>query len=186
MKALLTATALTVVPALALMPAQASAASPTASTAASTTSAAAASGGSSGGTVKVYFSADFDVPGKVVAVTRKAPDRGVATFAIQQLIKGPTKAEHRRGLHSELGPQIRGRSDCGADFKLSIKSGTATLRFCRTVFGLGVGGDARILHTIDRTLRQFSTVKKVISLDKDGRCLFDQTDRGTSCITGHE
>lgn len=136
--------------------------------------------------VKVYFSKGFDIPGKVVAVTRKAPDRGVARFAIEQLIKGPTKAEKRRGLHSELGPQIRGRSDCGADFQLKIKSGTATLRFCRTVYGLGVGADARILRTIDKTLKQFPSVKKVITLDKEGRCLFDQTDRGTSCITGRE
>lgn len=136
--------------------------------------------------VKVYFSKGFDAPGKAVAVSRKAPDRGVARFAIEQLIKGPTKAERRRGLHSELGPQIRGRSDCGADFKLKIKAGTATLRFCRTVFGLGVGSDARILHTIDRTLKQFPSVKKVITLDKTGRCLFDQTDEGKSCITGHE
>ncbi|MEV2266940.1 GerMN domain-containing protein [Nonomuraea africana] len=139
-----------------------------------------------GPTVKVYFSADLGIPGKVVAVSRKAPDSGVATFAIKQLIKGPTKAERKRGLHSELGRQIKGRSDCGADFQLKIKHGTATLRFCRTVMGLGVGGDARILHTIDRTLRQFATVKKVVTLDKGGRCLFDQTDAGTSCITGHE
>lgn len=138
------------------------------------------------GDVKVYFSKGFDIPGKVVAVKRHAPHSGVARFAIEQLIKGPTKAEKRRGLHSELGPQIRGKSDCGADFQLKIKSGMATLRFCRTVFGLGTGGDARILHTIDRTLRQFPSVKKVITLAKDGRCLFDQTDEGTSCITGHE
>ncbi|MEV4896943.1 hypothetical protein AB0K48_47090 [Nonomuraea sp. NPDC055795] len=137
-------------------------------------------------TVKVYFSKGFGIPGKTVAVTRKAPDRGVARFSVEQLINGPTKAEKRRGLHSELGAQIRGRSDCGADFQLKIASGTATLRFCRTVYGLGVGGDARVLHTISKTLLQFKAVKKVVTLDKDGRCLFDQTDAGTSCLTGHE
>ncbi|MFI6501552.1 GerMN domain-containing protein [Nonomuraea typhae] len=137
-------------------------------------------------TVKVYFSQGFGIPGTTVAVTRAAPDRGVARFAIEQLIKGPTAAEKRRGLHSELGAQIRGRSDCRADFRLKIASGKATLRFCRTVYGTGVGGDARILNTIDKTLRQFSAVKKVITLDKGGRCLFDQSDAGTSCLTGHE
>ncbi|MGN9783651.1 GerMN domain-containing protein [Nonomuraea sp. ZG12] len=139
-----------------------------------------------GSEVKVYFSHGFGVPGKVVPVTRKAPDRGVATFALQQLIAGPTAAERRRGLHSELGGQIRGRSDCGADFTIKITKGTATLRFCRTVWGNGVGGDARILRTIDATLKQFRSVKKVVTLGKDGRCLFDQTDAGTSCVTGHE
>lgn len=137
-------------------------------------------------TVKVYFSADQEIPGKVVAVKRKAPHSGVARFAVEQLIKGPTKAEKQRGLHSELAGRIRGRSDCGADFQLRIRSGTATLRFCRTVWGSGIGGDARALHSIDATLRQFPSIKKVITLAKDGRCLFDETDAGTSCITGHE
>ncbi|MEV4219991.1 GerMN domain-containing protein [Nonomuraea sp. NPDC049725] len=139
-----------------------------------------------GTTVKVYFSTGNGFPGKVVAVKRIAPHSGVARFAVEQLIKGPTAAEHRRGLRSELGKQIRGRSDCGADFSLTIKSGTATLRFCRTVWGNGVGGDARILRTIDATLKQFRSVKKVVTLDKKGRCLFDMSDAGTSCRTGHE
>lgn len=139
-----------------------------------------------GGEVKVYFSKGDGIPGKVVAVTRKAPDRGLARFAIGQLIAGPTKAERRKGLHSELTGRLRGPSDCGADFKLKIKDGTATLRFCRTVWGSGVGSDARALHTISATLKQFKSVKKVISLNKDGRCLFDESDAGTSCLTGHE
>ncbi|MFI6596205.1 GerMN domain-containing protein [Nonomuraea sp. NPDC050536] len=139
-----------------------------------------------GQVVKVYFSTGDGIPGKVVAVTRTAPHGGMARFAIEQLIAGPTRAEKRRGLYSDLGGQIRGGSDCGADFSLKIRRGTATLRFCRTVWGSGVGGEARILRTIETTLRQFSSVKKVVTLNKDGRCLFDETDAGTSCITGHE
>ncbi|MEV0591238.1 GerMN domain-containing protein [Nonomuraea cavernae] len=137
--------------------------------------------------VKVYFSKGHDIPGKVVAVTRTAPDQGVARFAVEQLIAGPTKAERRRGLHSELTGRLRGTSTCGgADFTIKIKNNRATLRFCRTVLGNGIGSDARVLHMIDTTLKQFKTVRKVVTLDKDGRCLFDQTDAGTSCLTGHE
>ncbi|MFD2355552.1 hypothetical protein ACFSTC_49200 [Nonomuraea ferruginea] len=110
----------------------------------------------------------------------------VARFAVEQLLKGPTAAERRRGLHSELTGKLRGRSDCGADFTLKIRKGTATLRFCRTVWGSGVGSDARALRTIEATLKQFATVKKVVTLARDGRCLFDQTDSGRSCVTGHE
>lgn len=139
-----------------------------------------------GPTVKVYFSKGYGIPGTVVPVTRTSPHSGVARFAVEQLIKGPTAAERRRGLHAELGSQIRGRSDCGADFRLRISKGTATLRFCRTVYGNGVGGDARILRTIEATLKQFRTVTRVVTLAKDGRCLFDQTDAGTSCLTGRE
>ncbi|NUW41078.1 GerMN domain-containing protein [Nonomuraea rhodomycinica] len=136
--------------------------------------------------VKVYFSKGHGIPGKVVAVTRKAPDRGVARFAVQQLIAGPTKAERRRGLHSELTGKLRGRSTCGADFTVAIRKGVATLRFCRTVVSDGVGGDARALYTIDRTLKQFAGVRDVISLDKKGRCLFDQSGTGRACLTAHE
>ncbi|MGI5269287.1 GerMN domain-containing protein [Nonomuraea sp. CA-218870] len=136
--------------------------------------------------VKVYFSQGHGVPGKVVPVTRTSPHAGVARFAVEQLIKGPTAAERRRGLHSELTGKLRGRSDCGADFSLKIRKGTATLRFCRTVWGAGVGSDARALRTIDRTLKQFPTVKRVVTLARDGRCLFDQTESGTSCLTGRE
>ncbi|HLU74447.1 MAG TPA: GerMN domain-containing protein [Nonomuraea sp.] len=136
--------------------------------------------------VKVYFSQGYGIPGKVVPVSRTSPHAGVARFAVEQLIKGPTATERRRGLHSELTGKLRGRSDCGADFSLRIRKGTATLRFCRTVWGSGLGGDARALRTIEVTLKQFPGVKKVVTLDKNGRCLFDQTDRGTSCITGRE
>ncbi|MFC5815369.1 GerMN domain-containing protein [Nonomuraea harbinensis] len=136
--------------------------------------------------VQVYFSMGHGVPGKVVPVTRTSPHAGVARFAVEQLIKGPTAAERRRGLHSELTGKLRGRSDCGADFTLKIRKGTATLRFCRTVWGSGVGSDARALRTIEATLKQFATVKKVVTLARDGRCLFDQTDSGRSCVTGHE
>jgi hypothetical protein len=136
--------------------------------------------------VTVYFSKGYGIPGAVVPVTRTSPHAGVARFAVEQLIKGPTKAERRRGLHSELTGKLRGRSDCGADFRLRIRKGTATLRFCRTVMGAGLGSDARALWTIERTLKQFPSVKRVVTLARDGRCLFDQTDSGRSCITGHE
>ncbi|MEU6997084.1 GerMN domain-containing protein [Nonomuraea sp. NPDC046570] len=139
--------------------------------------------------VKVYFVApppNDGIPAKVVPVSRKAPDSGVAKFALQQLILGPTKAERRKGLTSDLGRRIRGRSDCGADFQLKIKKGVAKVRFCRTVWGTGVGGDATVLHQIETTLRQFPSVRKVISLDKDGRCLFEQTNSGRVCLGGRE
>ncbi|MBB6350764.1 GerMN domain-containing protein [Nonomuraea muscovyensis] len=139
-----------------------------------------------GTTVKVYFAKGFGIPGKLVPVTRTAPHRGVARFAVEQLIAGPTAKERARGLHSELAGALRGRSTCGADFTVKIAKGTATLRFCRTVMGNGIGSDARVLNMIGTTLKQFATVKKVVALEKNGRCLFDQTDRGTSCLTGRE
>ncbi|WP_344579250.1 GerMN domain-containing protein [Nonomuraea roseoviolacea] len=182
MKELLVATV------LALSPAQA-AGSPAAHAPDSPVQAAAPQAGGVAGKpreVKVYFSKGNGIPGKVVAVTRRAPGQGVARFAVQQLIAGPTKAERRRGLHSELTGNLRGRSSCGADFTVAIRKGVATLRFCRTVVSDGIGGDARALYSIDRTLKQFAGVRDVISLDKKGRCLFDQSGTGKACLTAHE
>ncbi|MEV0148189.1 MULTISPECIES: GerMN domain-containing protein [unclassified Nonomuraea] len=169
---------------LALSPAQA--ASPAAHAPDSAAQAAQTGAAGEPREVKVYFSKGHGIPGKVVAVTRKAPDQGVARFAVRQLITGPTKAERGRGLHSELTGKLRGRSNCGSDFAIKIKNGTATLRFCRTVVGDGIGSDARALRTIDKTLKQFSGVRKVVTLDKKGRCLFDQSGSGRSCLTAHE
>jgi hypothetical protein len=133
--------------------------------------------------VKVYFSKGLGAPGELAAVTRTAPGPAVARFAIEQLIAGPTKAERRRGLRSELSSQIKGPSDCGADFRLTIAKGTATLRFYRMVVGQGVMGDARILAALQATLKQFGSVKKAVVLDKDGGCLF-AADTANRCRTG--
>ena len=140
--------------------------------------------------VKVYFSRFPDSLNNVNAVfpvERISPTIGVGTFAIQLLIAGPTTSERDKGYFSELNSILTGSSNCsapyptgGPDFKLALnkkgsvdEQGTATLRFCRSTVSPGVGTDARIKAEITATLKQFSSIKKVVILNRDGHCFAD-------------
>ena len=128
--------------------------------------------------VKVYFSKhpeSDDDPTKVYAFTRTSPDLGLATFAVKQLISGPTNPEKAAGYFTDV--RVRNdASNCGnADFTLSIKDAKATLRFCRTFDAVGTLSDGRANETIRATLLQFPTVKSVVVLSKDGHCQFDMS-----------
>src|SRR5260370_18001065 len=112
-------------------------------------------GTSSGSPVKVYFSKhpDSDRDSTAVfAVTRVASNPQVATYAIQQLLAGPSASETRAGYFTPLTRALSGPSTCGGpDFLLTLNRkgstpqlGTATLRFCRRVLLGGGSGGVRI------------------------------------------
>ncbi len=126
--------------------------------------------------VKVYFSKHPDSdndPSKTFPVNRTSPTPAIGTYAISQLIVGPTSDEAALGLYSTV--RVRNDvSNCdGQDFKLTIAGGVATLRFCRTFDVIGTMSDATAQETIKANLLQFSTVKKVVILSKTGNCQFD-------------
>lgn len=134
--------------------------------------------------VRVYFSKHPDsdtLPRAVFPVARTSPDLGVGTYAITQLIAGPTATERAAGYFSPLTGALSGTSTCGgADFKLTLdrngtvaQPGTATLQFCRTVAGLGDTPAIMVRNEITSTLRQFSNIQKVVILYKDGSCFDD-------------
>ena len=128
--------------------------------------------------VNVYFSKHPDSdndPTKTFPVKRIAPTLAVATYAISQLIAGPTSDEAALGLYSTVKVRNDASSCSGQDFKLTIANGTATLQVCRTFDAIGTMSDATAQETIKATLLQFSTVKKVIILTKDGNCQFDMS-----------
>ncbi|WP_293102267.1 hypothetical protein [Moorena sp. SIOASIH] len=118
----------------------------------------------------------------VESVVRSTNSRAVATFAIEQLIIGPTKAETKIGFTEAL--QLKGSSNCGKDFTLSIAAETATLKFCRAILSPGVGYDARATSAIQSTLKQFSTIKSVVILNKDGNCFGDLSGENLCLKTG--
>lgn len=137
--------------------------------------------------IEVYFSrhpeSDEDFTA-VFPVARRAPDAGVATAALDELIAGPTPAEAAQGYFSELGAMLVGPSTCGErDFTLRIEAGTATVQFCRTVTSAGIGQDARVQSALDATLRQFSTIQRVRLLTPEGDCLFDMSGENR-CLSG--
>jgi hypothetical protein len=144
--------------------------------------------------VLVYFSKHPDSlndPTAVFPVQRVAPTSAVATFAIQQLVAGPTVEERSAGLFSELNSIFIAPSECdagsnptqgGPDFTLTLnkkgsttEQGTATLQFCRPTSSPGIGADARIKAEIDKTLTQFSTITKVVILTRSGHCFGDES-----------
>jgi hypothetical protein len=145
---------------------------------------------SEGYPIQVYFSkyaASLTNVEAVFPVQRTSPTIMVGAFAIQLLIAGPTPKEWDAGYFSELNSSLTGPSSCtgsrpvgGPDFTLNInvkgaqpQPGTATLRFCRIVTTAGIGTDARIQSEITATLKQFSSIKKVVILTKDGHCFGD-------------
>lgn len=108
----------------------------------------------------------------VQAVTRQTDSLGVARFAIQVLIAGPTPSEQNQGLVETI--TLAGDSTCGGeDFTIKLEQGVATLQFCRQVVRAGVGDDARIGAAIEKTLKQFSTISEVVILNASGDCLLD-------------
>jgi hypothetical protein len=154
------------------------------------TATATASPTSAGGIpVLVYFSKHPESENNfaaVFSVQRTSPDQGVATFAIKQLILGPSPAEQATGLYTELTAALTalsGTSTCGgADFTITLdkkggtaEPGTATLKFCRPTSTAGIGADARITAEIDQTLRQFSTIHKIVILTSTGHCFGDES-----------
>ena len=138
--------------------------------------------------VLVYFSKNpdsYNDSTAVFPVHRTAPNLGVATYVIQQLIAGPTPSEASAGYFTELPTVLQrtGASNCGGpDFKITLnmrgaapETGTATLQFCRQTASPGIGADARIRAEIEKTLTQFSNITKVVILLQDGHCFGDES-----------
>ncbi len=138
-------------------------------------------GTSTGYPVDVYFSRHPESdsrPGAVFAVHRIAPTLGVATYAIAQLIAGPTPTESANGYFTPLSDAFSGDSSCGPNgFVITLNMhgqtpevGTATLQFCRTMRGLGDIPSGTAYSEIVNTLRQFPSIKEVFIYNKDGSC----------------
>ena len=151
---------------------------PTATTAPAATKA-------SGTPVLVYFSKHPDSDNDVNAVfsrSRVSPDLGVAKFSLQQLIAGPLASEKAAGYYTDLPTSLSGASNCGgANFLLypdhkgttTPAPGTMTIKFCRSMQLAGDLTGARITAEITKTMLQFSNIKHVIILTRDGGCFND-------------
>lgn len=123
--------------------------------------------------VSVYYSkspeSDAD-PSAVFPVKRISPDDNVAGFALKELVKGPTEEEAKKGYFTPV--KLRGDA-LQDDFTLSISDGTATVKFLRQFDHTGIVVDGQAESALKATLKQFSTVQKVVILDSSGNCEFD-------------
>lgn len=157
-------------------------------------SSSASSANSASYPIKVFFSKSPDSLNNfnaVFPVDRTSPTIAVATYSIQLLIAGPTLSERQAGLFTELNTILSGPSNCsaplpvgGPDFTLVLnmkgkmpQEGTATLQFCRDIASAGIGADARVQAEINATLKQFSNIKNVVILTKDGHCFGDESGK---------
>jgi hypothetical protein len=127
--------------------------------------------------VKVFFSRHPETDSNVNAVfpvNRVSPTLGVGTYAIQQLIAGPTASEAASGYFTELTASLTGASNCGgSDFTYTISGNVGTLKFCKQTQLAGDLTGARIQAEIVATLTQFPNVTKVIILTSSGHCFND-------------
>ena len=167
-------------------PTPTTAAAPTATTAPAATKA-------SGTPVLVYFSKHPDSDNDVNAVfsrSRVSPDLGVAKFSLQQLIAGPLASEKAAGFYTDLTTSLSGASNCGgADFQLypdhkgttTSAPGTMTIKFCRSMQLAGDLTGARTSAEINKTMLQFSNIKHVVILTKDGAC-FNDFQGANACL----
>jgi hypothetical protein len=73
--------------------------------------------------------------------------------------------------------KISGDSNCNnQDFTVTIANGLAKVQFCRNLELTGVLAEARIQTVIEKSLKQFPNVTKVVILDQNGNCALDMTD----------
>lgn len=163
--------------------------------AASTSMQTSTSSAATGYPIKVFFSKAPDSLqtnfNAVFPVKRTSPTIAVATFSIQLLIAGPTLSEQQAGYFSELNTMLNGPSNCtgalpvgGPDFVITLnkrgptpQTGTATIKFCRSLNSAGIGADARVQAEITATLKQFSNIKEVVILTRDGHCFGDESGK---------
>ena len=151
----------------------------------------------SGYAVKVFFSkhpVSDDDPTAVFPLARTSPTLGVATFALGELLKGPTQAERAQGYYSPFEGQLALVSYCTGPFRdfditldhrgATAEPGTATVRFCRRVDIPGEMAGPRMLTTITATLTQFANTKQVVVLNYQGNCFADLRGDNACLKTG--
>ena len=125
--------------------------------------------------IQVHFSKhpeSDDDPAFTAAVARTATTVAVGSFAMSELLKGPTDAETSQGYFRTAHLRDE-ESNCGKDFQLTIKQGVATLRFCKTFDHVGEISDGQAESEITASLREFPSITKVIILNKTGDCEFN-------------
>ncbi|MEI7578541.1 MAG: DUF333 domain-containing protein [bacterium] len=119
----------------------------------------------------------------VTKVTRTTTRKDIAAFAVEEIIKGPSAAEINQGLGQTFKKDsftwFTGNSNCsGNDFTISINSGKATVKFCRSTTLSGDMSGFIVEQQIVKTLKQFPTIQSVRILNVAGDCYNDMKGVG--------
>uniref|UniRef100_A0A7C5YYK1 GerMN domain-containing protein n=1 Tax=candidate division CPR3 bacterium TaxID=2268181 RepID=A0A7C5YYK1_UNCC3 len=136
--------------------------------------------------VDVYFSKDpasFDDPGIVVKVQRRTTEEDVYSFAVRQILNGPTDEERIRGYFSPFS--LKGSSNCGGyDFKWWKIGKTLKIQICRQIqevmppegyAGASLKAQQRVLNVLHKTL-VYGPIEKLEIRDMNGNCYGKDAD----------
>lgn len=148
-------------------------------------------------TVQVFFTKQPETGSthKTFAVTRTTTEADVATFAIAQLITGPTDAEKSSGYSSALEGRIgaKGGASCdgSADFATKMDArgttaepGTLTVTLCKNpTFQGNYLAWSQSIDQLKDTVLHLPGVHAVVLLTSRNTCYDDQGD-GTLCLHG--
>lgn len=111
-------------------------------------------------------------------VERHTPRTDVATYALEEIIKGPTADEIEQGFRPTFGEEnlitFSGKSQCGIRaFTLGLDPDNyfAKVNFCREVNFTQDWSMSLLTDQIRKTLIQFEKIHKVQILNKDGNCI---------------
>ena len=124
------------------------------------------------GTVFVYFFCPSGLGERPIALLRRVPPgKGPLQSALEALVKGPDERERQAGFQSPFDG-FEGQILMGVE----LTNGHAVVDFSRQFFEQTVGGGtaytAFFFRTLDHTVLQFPTVKKVTyRIEGDARAL---------------
>lgn len=133
-------------------------------------------------TFSIFFfdQTKFDTPDNtnyLTPISRSTTRKDVATYSLEQIILGPSIDEQNAyNLKTTFGKDrfifFTSNSNCsGKDFSISIGNGDATIRFCRNTSLTGDMSGFIVEEQIDKTLKQFSSIKRVRMLNANGDCI---------------
>jgi hypothetical protein len=132
--------------------------------------------------VKIYLAnpSSFEDFQTLITVDRKTSETDLYTFALDQLILGPTSTEKTKGYISTF--ELTGASNCGGKDYAMTKSGTKiSITFCKEIqanfnpgeegawAGISLTAMGRVYTVIEKSL-SFNGVNLIEVKDKNGLC----------------
>ena len=134
--------------------------------------------------VYLFSKNKFDQPtnlGYSSPVIRETARSDIVTYALEEIIRGPSPQEVQDGLQTVFGEgefvAMSGNSNCGGKefgVDINVDEGSAKVHFCKTLTFMGDAATQILGEMIHKTLVQFEPIQKVQIFDDKGNC-FDGT-----------
>lgn len=123
--------------------------------------------------IKIFYGKNpvsFDSSNIVCSVIRETNSTDLISFALDELIKGPTSEEALEGLYSEIN--LVGESNCaGRDYRYGLDDGNLTIQFCKKLDIADEIQSECVIKTVTQSLMAIKSVSSVNILDMNGKLL---------------